>query len=51
MWGGLIDQLTGENAPNPQEVADAILELIETPTGLRPLRTVVELPVQPGSLK
>ena len=37
-----MEQLAGENAPDPQEVADAILELIETPAGLRPLRTVVD---------
>jgi NAD(P)-dependent dehydrogenase (short-subunit alcohol dehydrogenase family) len=27
--------------PDPQEVADAVLQLIETPAGTRPLRTVV----------
>jgi len=31
----------GDDARNPQEVADAISELIVTPTGQRPLRTVV----------
>ncbi len=30
-----------DDARNPQEVADAISELIATPTGQRPLRTVV----------
>ncbi|MCZ6775757.1 MAG: hypothetical protein O7D34_04800 [Ignavibacteria bacterium] len=30
-----------DDARNPQEVADAISELIVTPTGQRPLRTVV----------
>ncbi len=32
-----------EDAPDPQEVADAISELILTPSGQRPLRTVVGL--------
>lgn len=31
-----------EHAPNPQLVADAVLKLIETPKGKRPLRTVVD---------
>ena len=30
-----------DEAPNPQEVADAISELVTTPNGQRPLRTVV----------
>ena len=30
-----------DDARDPQEVADAISELIRTPTGQRPLRTVV----------
>jgi NAD(P)-dependent dehydrogenase (short-subunit alcohol dehydrogenase family) len=42
MWGGFVQQLQGENAPDPQVVADAILTLIETPAGQRPLRTVVD---------
>jgi NAD(P)-dependent dehydrogenase (short-subunit alcohol dehydrogenase family) len=33
-------------APDPQEVADAIAHLIETPAGERPLRTVVAIPGQ-----
>ncbi len=42
MWGGVGQMLQGENAPNPQDVADAIVKLIETPAGQRPLRTVVD---------
>lgn len=34
------DLYGAENAPRTQDVADAILSLIETPTGQRPLRTV-----------
>ena len=42
MWAGLEQRLNSENAPNPQAVADAVLKLIETPAGQRPLRTVVD---------
>jgi NAD(P)-dependent dehydrogenase (short-subunit alcohol dehydrogenase family) len=42
MWGSFSKILKGENAPNPQAVADAVLHLIETPAGSRPLRTVVD---------
>ena len=42
MWDGFAKFLNGENAPNPQEVADAIINLIEMPDGKRPLRTVVD---------
>ena len=42
MWDGFAKFLNGENAPNPQEVADAIVHLIEMPDGKRPLRTVVD---------
>lgn len=34
--------LKGPNAPNPQMVADAVVKLIATPVGQRPLRTVVD---------
>ncbi len=34
--------LEGENAPDPQWVADAVLKLVETPKGERPFRTVVD---------
>jgi NAD(P)-dependent dehydrogenase (short-subunit alcohol dehydrogenase family) len=42
MWGAFSQLLQGDDAPNPQEVADAVLHLIETPPGSRPLRTVVD---------
>ena len=42
MWGGVGEMLHGEGAPNPQAVADAVLDLIEKPAGERPLRTVVD---------
>lgn len=29
-----------DQAPNPQEIADAVLRLIQMPSGTRPLRTV-----------
>ncbi|MBU0983526.1 MAG: SDR family oxidoreductase [candidate division Zixibacteria bacterium] len=32
----------GDNAPDPQMVADAVLKVIETPRGKRPFRTVVD---------
>jgi NAD(P)-dependent dehydrogenase (short-subunit alcohol dehydrogenase family) len=42
MYGGVGDMLSGPNAPNPQDVANAVLRLIETKTGQRPLRTVID---------
>jgi NAD(P)-dependent dehydrogenase (short-subunit alcohol dehydrogenase family) len=42
MFGALGSMLSGPNAPSPQLVADAIAKLVETPTGQRPLRTVVD---------
>ena len=42
LWGGMMERLESEAAPDPQEVADAIVRLIETPVGERPLRTVVD---------
>ena len=42
MWEGFAQHLQSENAPDPQEVADAIVNLIEAPAGQRPLRTVVD---------
>jgi NAD(P)-dependent dehydrogenase (short-subunit alcohol dehydrogenase family) len=42
--GAMLDQiLSHPNAPTPQLVVDAIVALIETPAGQRPLRTVVDL--------
>ncbi len=42
MWEGFGQILQSENAPNPQDVADVIMNLIEMPDGQRPLRTVVD---------
>jgi len=42
MWGNFIQMLASDDAPNPQAVADAVLKLVETPAGQRPLRTVVD---------
>lgn len=41
MGEGLGALFSGPNAPKPQEVADAIHKLVETPAGSRPLRTAV----------
>jgi NAD(P)-dependent dehydrogenase (short-subunit alcohol dehydrogenase family) len=41
----MVAALTAEmqaKKPNPQQVADAIIKLIDTPKGMRPLRTVVD---------
>lgn len=34
--------MTGAGAGDPQDVADAMLRLIHTPVGQRPLRTIVD---------
>lgn len=47
MWGGFSDQLSAENTPDPQQVADAVLNLVETPSGRRPFRTVID-PLEGG---
>ncbi len=39
---GFEQNLAGENAPNPQMVADAIAQLLDKPRGERPFRTVVD---------
>lgn len=41
LFAGLGAALEGPDAPDPQEVADAIKALIDVPAGSRPLRTVV----------
>ncbi len=41
MFEGFGDAFTGPDAPDPQQVADAIADLIDLPAGERPLRTVV----------
>ena len=42
MWDGFTETLQGDEAPDAQRVADAILGVIQTPAGKRPLRTVVD---------
>jgi NAD(P)-dependent dehydrogenase (short-subunit alcohol dehydrogenase family) len=42
LWGGFMEQLGSDDGPDPQELADAVLGLIETPAGERPLRVVVD---------
>ena len=42
MWEGFASFLQSENAPNPQAVADEIVNIINMPKGQRPLRTVVD---------
>jgi len=41
MISGFAEMLKGEDAPDPQLVVDAYLELADAPTGKRPVRTVV----------
>ncbi len=41
MFAGFGDAFSGPDAPDPQQVADAIADLIDLPAGERPLRTVV----------
>lgn len=41
MMEGLAAMFAGPNAPNPQDVPDAIVRLIETSPGERPLRTLL----------
>ena len=41
-WGSFSEQLAAEDSPNPQQVADAVLNLIKTPAGQSPLTTVVD---------
>jgi NAD(P)-dependent dehydrogenase (short-subunit alcohol dehydrogenase family) len=42
MAAALGSMFNGPSAPSPQLVADAVLKLMETPVGHRPLRTVVD---------
>jgi hypothetical protein len=39
---GIVRTFALPNGPNPQEVADAIVALVETPAGKRPARVVVD---------
>jgi len=42
MWGSMGEALQGDDAPDPQEVANAVVNLIEAPAGKRQLRVVVD---------
>ncbi|OVE75696.1 hypothetical protein BVX97_03800 [bacterium E08(2017)] len=42
MWSGFVEAMTAEGAPDPQDVADAIANLIDKPAGERPFRTIVD---------
>jgi NAD(P)-dependent dehydrogenase (short-subunit alcohol dehydrogenase family) len=42
VFAGLIALFRQQDAPNPMEVAEAVLEIIETPPGRRPLRVIVD---------
>ncbi len=42
LWNGVIANLKSEQAPDMQILVSAIIQLIETPAGKRPLRTVVD---------
>jgi NAD(P)-dependent dehydrogenase (short-subunit alcohol dehydrogenase family) len=42
MGEGLGQLFASPNAPDPQDVADAVKKLVETPAGQRPLRVVVD---------
>ncbi|MDH3712089.1 MAG: SDR family oxidoreductase [Cyclobacteriaceae bacterium] len=41
MWGGFMEALQA-NPPDPNEIAEAVVKLIETPAGQRPTRTVAD---------
>jgi NAD(P)-dependent dehydrogenase (short-subunit alcohol dehydrogenase family) len=42
LWGGIGASLKSPEAPDPQAVADAVLKLVESSPGSRPLRVVVD---------
>jgi NAD(P)-dependent dehydrogenase (short-subunit alcohol dehydrogenase family) len=48
MFDGFGAAFSGPEAPDPQQVADAIADLIDLPAGQRPLRTVVGTLVTAG---
>lgn len=50
LLAGVEQMLAGDDAPDPQQVAEAIAELVEAPAGQRPLRTVVGLDFGAGGL-
>jgi NAD(P)-dependent dehydrogenase (short-subunit alcohol dehydrogenase family) len=42
LFAGLSEMFKGDNAPNPQVIADTVKKLVDTPVGSRPLRTVAD---------
>ena len=48
LFAGFAEAISGPDAPDPQQVADAIAHLIDMPAGERPLRTVVGTVVTAG---
>lgn len=42
VWSGMLASLDAPGAPDPQEVADAIVGVVGTPKGARPVRVVVD---------
>jgi NAD(P)-dependent dehydrogenase (short-subunit alcohol dehydrogenase family) len=42
MFEGLSMSMKGPHAPDPQQVADAVLQIVESPAGSRPDRVVVD---------
>lgn len=42
MWGGMTEMFSSDKAPNPQEIADAVDQLVEMEAGTRPARVVVD---------
>ena len=42
IFEGVLKLFEREDAPRPQEVADAVHTLIQTPTGQRPLRLIAD---------
>lgn len=42
LWGGMGEMMQSQDAPDPNAVAEAVVQLIETPTEKRPTRTVVD---------
>ena len=42
MWGGMMEALSSNDGPDPNDVPKGIIQLIETSAGERPLRLVVD---------
>jgi NAD(P)-dependent dehydrogenase (short-subunit alcohol dehydrogenase family) len=42
LWNGVIANLQSDQGPDPQILVSAVIQLVETPAGKRPLRTVVD---------